>query len=294
MSGTTFANNTKGETATYYVDQYGFVVHTDSKTTASTDYAYVIAVDGKLSTSFDDKTPSVKAKVALVDGTIATYDVKLTKDDTNKDWYIKGVGATSTNNLTLTNDASVKSDAEGDLKDKVFGYTVDNGVITFETIKALPADGTNAAENTVYVASLGADATSKATSYTVNGKSVLVNNSTLFVAYNTDKAKVTVYTGLDALPKSITAAGFSTANDTAVLKTGTTANTGVASVIFFTMGSALTADDTDKYVYVTNDLQQVVIDGKNKNQFTAYAADGTTSKVIASGTSITAGLYVPN
>ena len=302
-SGTTFANNTKGETATYYVDQYGFVVHTDSKTTASTDYAYVIDTEAKVEKSLSDTTVTLKAKVILADGTVAVYPVALDKDDDSGDYTVASYKKTDGSAVTIYDKSAntVTSGAQSaadELKTKVVGYTISDGKITFENLKALP-DGA-AAESTVYgVTAAQVAKINKSTSYSVTmtaNKTVLVDAKTVYVAYNTTSGKTTVYTGLDALPKSIAALNGDTGATALglVMKTGTTANTGVASVVFFEVSSNLTADATDKYVYVTNDLQQVVIDGKNKNQYTAYAADGTTSKVIASGTSITAGLYVPN
>ena len=302
-SGTAFANNTKGETATYYVDQYGFVVHTDSKTTASTDYAYVIDTEAKVEKSLSDTTVTLKAKVILADGTVAVYPVALDKDDDSGDYTVASYKKTDGSAVTIY-DKSANTDTSGaqsaadELKTKVVGYTISDGKITFENLKALP-DGA-AAESTVYgVTAAQVAKINKSTSYTIDmttDKTVLVDAKTVYVAYNTTSGKTSVYTGLDALPKSVAALNTNTGATAygLVMKTGTTANTGVASVVFFTVSSNLTADATDKYVYVTNDLQQVVVDGKNKNQYTAYAADGTTSKVISSANSIEAGIYEPN
>ena len=294
----TFANSTKGTSATYYVDQFGFVVYTDSKTTASTDYAYVVGSEASVSTSFGAATVTVKAKVVLADGTVAIYPVALTKTDSG-DYTLTKLGTTvydksevgSKTDATLTSEA--KSAVETALKEKVLGYTITDGTITFEGLTDLPANNTATTENTVYVASLGADTVSKATSYTVNtDKTVLVNNSTVYVAYNTTTDKATVYTGNTSLPASVTSA--TTANDTAVLKTGNTSKVGTASVVFFTLGSNLTADSTSDLVYVDGTYSTVVVDGKNTCEYTGYKADGTTVALTSSANDLSAGLYVPN
>lgn len=90
----TFNNSDKD--AVYYIDQYGFVVDTTS-TAASSDYVYVIGVNGKLSTTVDGTTPSVEARVLLADGTVKVVDVAIEKLKTGD----SRLGAADNDTMTL-------------------------------------------------------------------------------------------------------------------------------------------------------------------------------------------------
>ena len=302
-----FNNSTKGTSATYYVDQFGFVVYTNSKTTASTDYAYVLETEAKVETStLAASAVSLKAKVILADGTVAVYPVALTKVDGADKYFIKGIGADDNlifnakdSSLNTSTDATnAANNATNGIKGKVLGYTITDGTIAFEKLTALPANTDPTTENTVYAVNATAVAkVTNATSFAANtDKTVLVNNSTVYVAYNTATGKTTVYTGNSALPTSINDLNGKTGATALamVMKTGTTAKTGVASVVFFSIGANLTADATSDLVYVDGTFSTVVKDGKNTNEYTGYKADGTTVALYSSADDLDAGLYVPN
>ena len=296
-AGTSFANSK--EAATYYVDQYGFVVHTDSKAVASTDYTMITDVVVTLDNDFTTKIPTVQVRAVLADGSVAVYEVALTKTDDGK-YYITNIGDESNliyDKTPATDTASeiedlVKADLGMTTSSAVFGYTVDGSVITLESLTTLA--GGNTAENTVYTVAVGTagDYISKTnTSYTVNGdQSVLVNSNTVFVAYNSTKNTATIYNGVSNLPSTVpaTQSGF------AVLQTGTTNKVGTASVVFFTITSALGADSTDDLVYVDGSYSTVMVDGKDKFVYTGYKADGTTVELYGTTNSQAAGLYIPN
>ena len=319
--------NNSDNSAVYYIDQYGYVVETTS-TAASTDYAFVIGVNGKLSTTVDGSTPSVEARVMLADGTVAVYDVAVYKlkdaDVASGGDYASGgkFGDKASNNSSETwqagdyavkgtnicvydkDDASANSAAITTLakamENVAFGYTMSSGSISLESLKDLTASGN--AVDTVYFASMGNAVKSNTTSYTTvkyDGTSasdvtLLADKNTLFVVYNTDDKVATVYTGSTNLPKSIDDE-HSNAGGTgyAVLKTDVNAGTvGTASVIFVTTSSGLTSDSTDNYVYIDATKYSLTrVNGEDKYVYTGTYANGTTITLSPSDKLAASGLY---
>ena len=291
----TFNNSDKD--AVYYIDQYGFVVATTS-TAASSDYVYIIGVNGKLSTTVDGQTPSVEARVLLADGTVKVVDVAIEKVKTASaplavgDYVVKGTTLKVFTKGSTTDAAGVTALATTAIKGKTFGYSLSSEKITLEVLADLPASGTAAAAETTYAATLSENVTKDTTKYTANGKTVLADKNTKFVVYNADKKTATVYTGAANLPTAATGTGY------AVLKTNSTANSnlGTASVIFVSTATGYTADATDEYVYIDpTKYTTTLVDGETKYIYTGTKADGS-EWTSAAGDQITAneankGLY---
>ena len=289
----TFNNSDKD--AVYYIDQYGFVVATTS-TAASSDYVYIIGVNGKLSTTVDGQTPSVEARVLLADGTVKVVDVAIEKVKTASgslavgDYVVKGTTLKVFTKGSTTDAAGVTALATTAIKGKTFGYSLSSEKITLEVLADLPASGTAAAAETTYAATLSENVTKDTTKYTANGKTVLADKNTKFVVYNADKKTATVYTGAANLPTAATGTGY------AVLKTNSTANLGTASVIFVSTATGYTADATDEYVYIDpTKYTTTLVDGETKYIYTGTKADGS-EWTSAAGDQITAneadkGLY---
>ena len=271
----TFNNSDKD--AVYYIDQYGFVVATTS-TAASSDYVYIIGVNGKLSTTVDGQTPSVEARVLLADGTVKVVDVAIEKVKTASgslavgDYVVKGTTLKVFTKGSTTDAAGVTALATTAIKGKTFGYSLSSEKITLEVLADLPASGTAAAAETTYAATLSENVTKDTTKYTANGKTVLADKNTKFVVYNADKKTATVYTGAANLPTAATGTGY------AVLKTNSTANSnlGTASVIFVSTATGYTADATDEYVYIDpTKYTTTLVDGETKYIYTGTKADGS-------------------
>ena len=286
-SGTTFVNSE--DAANYYVDQYGFVVHTDAIANASTDYALVVDAYAKVSTSIKGSTPYAEVRAVLADGTVGTYEVALYKEEGT--WYIDGLDVA----ITLSGDPVVATVSATPLAtyldDAVYGYTIEEGVITLEALDAIEADGTPCDENSVYTADLS-NVSYDDTSYVVNtDKTVLVKSSTIYVAYNSTKETATVYTGVKNLP--------TTADETAiaVVTSGVDTKVDIATANVVFMVAALAADTVEEYVYIDNTVYTLAMneDGVNERVYTATYANGETVELTGpnSGTKVidAAGLY---
>ena len=308
----TFNNSDKS--AVYYIDQYGYVVETTS-TAASTDYIFVISVNGKLDTTVDGSTPSVEARVLLADGTVAVRNIAVKKlsasDVASGGAYASGgtFGSTSSNQINSANvtfaagdyvidgtaicvyDASGRSNgsatvtaAAGGLVNNTFGYTVSSETVKLEGLKALPTNTSSTVNDTVYAATI-TSISKDTTKYTVNtDKTVLADKNTKFVVYNQDKKTATVYTGSSNLPTAATGTGY------AVLKTGTTDKLGTASVVFMSTANGFAADATTDYVYIdATKYSETLVDGETKYIYTGTKADGTTI-TLAPGNKIGTGI----
>ena len=291
----TFNNSDKS--AIYYLDQYGYVVETTS-TAASTDYALVIGVNGSLTTTVDGKTPAVEARVLLADGTVAVYNVKLEKDKDTGDYTVKGTNVTvydADDGVDGANNTSATvTTAAGALVNNVYGYGLSDGTITLESLTEY--NGSTGADS-VYV--IGNDTTPLSidkgtTSYTANSKTVLVDKNTVFVVYNAEDKVATLYTGAANLPSAIDS---ETNNGYAVLKTGSNANIGTASVVFVNTTDGLAADSTKDYVYIdATKWTETLVNGETKYIYTGTKADGTTITLapgdkIGTGVKTDSGLY---
>ena len=321
----TFNNSDKS--AIYYIDQYGYVVDTTS-TAASTDYVFVIGVNGKLDTTVDGSTPSVEARVLLADGTVAVRNVavkKLSDSDVASGGAYHGNASNTDLNGTITfaagdyaiegtkiciydasyvsggNDANTTATvttAANHLVNDVFGYTMSDSEIKLESLNALGASS-NAAD-TVYFASMGNAVKDDTTSYanvkydgsSTSDVTMLADKNTKFVVYNADKKTATVYTGSSNLPAAIDKENSNNGGTGyAVLKTNETSGTvGTASVIFVNTGKGLSADVTDNYIYIdATKYIETLVDGEKKFIYTGTKADGTTI-TLAPGDKIGTGI----
>ena len=249
-----------------------------TSTAASSDYVYIIGVNGKLSTTVDGQPPSVEARVLLADGTVKVVDVAIEKVKTASaplavgDYVVKGTTLKVFTKGSTTDAAGVTALATTAIKGKTFGYSLSSEKITLEVLADLPASGTAAAAETTYAATLSENVTKDTTKYTANGKTVLADKNTKFVVYNADKKTATVYTGAANLPTAATGTGY------AVLKTNSTANSnlGTASVIFVSTATGYTADATDEYVYIDpTKYTTTLVDGETKYIYTGTKADGS-------------------
>ena len=292
----TFNNGSKD--FVYYIDQYGYLVATTS-TAASTDYAFVIDVNGKLSTTIDGTTPSVEARIMLADGTLGVYTIDVEKLKTGDarigttsandsvtlaagDYVVKG-----TNICVYDTGATITAAAVTGLADymetKAFGYTMSSDTIKLETLTALPGEDTDTSNDTVYAATLSS-VTKDTTKYKANNdKTVLADKNTKFVVYNANKKTVAVYTGSSNLPTAATGDGY------AVMKTGSTDKLGTASVVFISTASGFSADATKDYVYIdATKFSETLVDGETKYVYTGTYADGATVE-LAPGNKIGTG-----
>ena len=300
----TFNNGSKD--FVYYIDQYGYLVATTS-TAASTDYAFVINVNGKLSTTIDGTTPSVEARIMLADGTLGVYTIDVEKLKTGD----ARIGTTSANDsVTLaagdyvvkgtnicvydagsTSTATAVTGLADYMETKAFGYTMSSDTIKLETLTDLPANSSATSNDTVYAATLSS-VTKDTTKYTANtDKTVLADKNTKFVVYNANKKTVAVYTGSSNLPTAATGTGY------AVMKTGSTRNLGTASVVFISTASGFSADATKDYVYIdATKFSETLVDGETKYVYTGTYADGTTVELapgdkIGTGVASDSGLF---
>ena len=302
----TFNNSDKS--AVYYIDQYGYVVETTS-TAASTDYTFVVDVNGKLSTTIDGTTPSVEARVLLADGTVAVRNVALEKIKTGDsrigtnsiaagDYVVKDSTILIYDASSDSTDAALDSRADTALQNKAFGYTMSDSEIKLESLNALGASS-NAAD-TVYFASMGNAVKDDTTSYanvkydgsSTSDVTMLADKNTKFVVYNADKKTATVYTGSSNLPAAIDKENSNNGGTGyAVLKTNETSGTvGTASVIFVNTGKGLSADVTDNYIYIdATKYTETLVDGEKKFIYTGTKADGTTI-TLAPGDKIGTGI----
>ena len=301
---TAYASNSSNE-ANYYLDQFGYVVY--SNATASTQYAYILNMVGNYTASLSGAPVSVQARVLLPDGTIADYDVALTKISATTtpaagsavttvtarklngngsalapgDYVIKGGNVRVYDVTTKTNNqGGYLSTVLGDYQYEAVAYTLSGTTMTItEKVNyAFPTAGTLAA-STEYVANVAALAKgtlsyAAATDPTnTNANAFVADSKTVFTIYDTDAKKATVYTGVNGVPASISG----TANIVAVLKTGTASGTanGVAKQVFATVGAALASDKVD---YALVDYRTETTTGTSTKiyNYNAMTKDGTT------------------
>ncbi len=270
--------NNSSDTFNYYIDQYGFVVATTSTASASTSYAYVIGVNGSVSTTIDGTTPYVEARVALGDGTVGVYEVALEKvkssDDTNGDYKIKNTDITVYDAKGGGTQTSTSvTDAAKALLGNVYGYTLSSETITFEVKGAL---GTAKVDDIV-TAALTEKIEKDKIEYTVTGGKVVANQSTQFVVYNADKKTATVYTGSNKLPT------FEADDQAVAVATVTSSGRATATMVFVNTDKGASSIATDSYVYI--DTDKFVVSGSGDDQvyeYTATYADGTTATLTSS------------
>lgn len=255
--------------ANYYIDQFGYVVYTDSIYTASTDYALIDRVNVTVSADFDSAvTPTVKARVVLADGSVGIYNVALAKNS-DGDVVVKNT------NVEVPDVAT----ANWDKLDDIYGYTINEDVITLEPMTALTA---STAAGTVAYQTINNAFDSKDASYSSNGTSLFTSNTT-YVVYNSTKRTAKVYDGVKAVPEIKNGNAFS-------IVTTSAAGRGTATLVFVIVTSDPTASVSTDLVYVTGDYRTDGAGNDAVNVYTAYDAEGNTVEVSVKGT-VTAGLY---
>ncbi len=264
----TFKNSK--DAANYYLDEFGALVYTDSKAVASTDYAYIVGYNADVTKTVDGETPYVEVRAVLSDGTVGVYELALEEDDDQ--WTIDGIDAElDTKNIESSVKTALQIGSNNTSK-VAFGYTVDGSVMTLETVKELTGTLT---EDTVYTGVInGLD--SKTTSYTVDGKTVLINDNTKFVAYGSSDKTATVYDGINKLPGKFEGswARF----------TATANNSSVATASYVFLYDATTeAGSVDTYVYIdANDVTEALdADNETVYEYNGINPDGTTVTLTA-------------
>ena len=263
------------ESANYYVDQYGYVVETTS--TASTDYVYIVAHEAKLNTTFNEPDPTVQVRAVLADGTVGVYDLAMEVDSGT--WSIKGLGTIATNN-----DSAFQSAVDTALDDGVYGYRLNDGVLTLEPLTFGNTSMQSGEVYTFFINSFARNATS-ATS-TGGSLTALLNNETIYVLYNGDDKAATVYTGNANLPSNFTL--DNTTKHAIVTADGN--NIGTATVVF--AAADVSTASTSEYVYIDADKYTTEWrDGDNVVVYDGIAADGSIVKVTNTSALTKDGIY---
>jgi uncharacterized protein YbcV (DUF1398 family) len=289
--------------ATYYLDKDGYVVYSTSS--ASDDYAFIVAASEDKANGLDGKTPSITVRAALADGTVVVRNVALEKVASSKvgqtigghtfvagDYVLKGTDIFVADNSTAAPDATLTAFAAS-LVGNVYGYSaLDANNITLTTLSAASAAN---AVSTSYTATLSTLKQNQ-NLYVSSGTNVLIDTTTTFVVFNRDKNTAAVYTGSANLPKSIeTPATAGDDTGYAVLKTGTSnAQYGSASVVFVSTSSGLTANSSSYAYVVANDVTtSLASDGSTVYNYSGYKAGdaaGSPSLTLTSSTKLTAGV----
>ena len=273
----------------FYLDQFGHVVAAFTHTAgASTDYAYIVDVNGTLTTTIDGTTPAVEARVVLSDGTVGLYNIALEKVKSegadNGDYKIKGTNITVYDKSeAATQDSKTVTAAAGALKTTgVYGYTVSDKTMTLESLSAGSASMTKDNVYSSAVKTIAKNQTSVKSND--NNVTVLLDSNTIYVLYNGDDKAATVYTGNGNLPKAFSTSAVKavyTAKDTAL---------GAASVVF--ADATVSAAATDNYVYIDASEFSNTWDGeKNIFSYEGIAADGSKVTVTAETKVSADGLY---
>ena len=293
-----FANSSK-TTNTYYVDQYGYIVKTTAAA-ASTDYAYVVGVNAKTSTTVDGTTPSLEVRAVLADGTVGVYSVELEKlKSTSSNVVTTTPAANKAGTNLAANDYVVKgtnilvydasatallgtSDLNGWLTTTgVFGYTLDGTTMTLETKFETLADG-----STTLLADNGTNVIDKndTSVAATGGKTILFQNDVAIVVYDDDAKVAKVYTGTASL-------GATDLDDFRAVVSGKSSSNGIAKIVFATVTGGLTAD-VSNYVYVKSSDVTVILDGsKTKYQYTGIQPDGSEITLTSTDSFAQSGLY---
>jgi hypothetical protein len=281
VSMTSFDNSSAE--AIYYLDQFGYVVKTTS--IASNDYAYVLDTYGSYSDGLGGGTPSITARVVLSDGTVVDRAVALSKAS-NGTWSVKNTSVTIGTSTTISagGGSSYVDTQAAALEGNAYTYTLTDSQITLKSVTGWAG---NTDTNTVYTLkpTTNTQIVKNQNSYSIDGKTVLVDNSTKFVIYSGNPNTAVVYTGSANLPSTISGSnnyGYFVVKSEDV-DTGTT-NRGTASVVFINRGAndALTATNSSNYAYVsTTKFVQTLVDGTTNYVYTATKADGSTIELTS-------------
>ena len=243
--------------ATYYLDQYGFVIAVEDIDVASTDYLWIANISKNVTTGMDGDTPSAEVRVVLADGTVAKYDLLIEEDDDV--WYAGDVALSDI-------DAENKTFA-GVAQYDVYGYTIEGGKLALET---LTVSGAAIEANEVYNTTLASvEETTNSYADASANNTVLLTQNTVVINYNATTKRATVYNGFDALPNLTAGNGY------AVIKSGMGANASTCTATVVFMSVAATELDVEEYVYINkNDVTIVGVD--EDRVYEATTVDGET------------------
>ena len=276
-----FDNSTKTDN-TYYVDQFGFVVKTTAAS-ASSDYALIVDVYGKVDTTIDGGTPSVQVRAVLEDGTVGVYDVALTKVATGTykgDYNFKGLDTTA-----YTKDAASVHANVAALENNVFGYTLNGTTITLENaFVALAEDST----------SLLANKATDSDTYNINKndtsvlaaseETVLLTKDSTIVVYDTDTGAAKAYAGTADL-------GNTALKTFKAVVEGKSATLAQAEVVFVELAGGV-AVVTENYAFI--DVSEGTEDLTGDDATYTYSAvlpDGETVDLVSEEALVSDGLY---
>jgi hypothetical protein len=254
--------------AVYYVDKAGEVVLTTA--TVNTNYAYVIDTAVTVTNGLaGSATVTGKVMAVLSNGTIGTYDLKLTKAVAAgvTTYSVAGTNVYSSDSAAKLNTSALSTDkAQTALNAKCFCYTLSDTTLA---LAALPAGISQGA--TAGVVTTGTT--------TTNG--MYLNSETAFVVYDAAKGTATLVTGNTNLNYKL-AAGAAVVRD---------AN-GIAKCVFSGAGTSTTTT-VKSYIYV--DVTKAVMTSDASHTYYAYngiAADGSTVVVTATDATLTTtGIY---
>ena len=194
-------------------------------------------------------------------------------------WSIKGLGTIATND-----DDDFQSAVTTALDDGVYGYRLNDGVLTLEPLTFGNTSMQSGEVYTFFINSFARNATS-ATS-TGGSLTALLNNETIYVLYNGDDKAATVYTGNANLPSNFTL--DNTTKHAIVTADGNTI--GTATVVF--AAADVSTSSTSEYVYIDADKYTTEWrDGDNVVVYNGIAADGSTVEVTNTAPLTNDGIY---
>jgi hypothetical protein len=288
--------------AVYYLDQFGNVVKSTSSITS--EYAYVYTTAASLSSGLDSGVPSVLARLILEDGTIVDRTVlveKLTASDSRVTatgstlqagyYVVKGTSILVSTGVSSETSTTVADRVSAALNGNVFGYSLSDSNVTLSQVPVVTS-ATVGEANTVYSLDV-TGLTKNQNSYTANGKTALMNSSTVFVIYNVG-GTASVYTGSANLPSAV---DNTTMTDVKIVykasSSGATNETsGTALVVFATYGGTAITADASNYAYVnTDNYVSTLSNGTTTYQYTGVLPDSTTVELTSTTLYTAPGVY---
>jgi hypothetical protein len=305
--------------ATYYIDQFGYVVKTTSN--LAEDYAYLAGVSVSYSGGFDGGSVTATARVVLSDGTVSTRTLAVTQLSSSSsligqtpsnsitgftspafaanDWIITGTTINlGQNDTVLGVSRTLNATDIGNLKGGAYNYKLSDNTLTLSGINAL--SGVANSVSSLYTINTDTVVAQNTNNYTANGgaNTVLTNSSTKFVVYSQAARTATVFTGSASLPSNIGTATAAGTTAVAVLRTGaeeaaTPGSTrfGTASVVFVETATTV-AGESNNFAYVdTSKVSSTLSDGTTTYTYYATSADGTEVQLTSSSVVTVDGVY---
>ena len=282
--------------ANFFLDQYGYVVNTSN--IVSNNYAYVVGSYGTVAGSVDGGTPSAQVKVVFADGTVGTYDLKLTKQ-ANGDYKAAGIDVykASDNGSTGSNSSDVDGYVSA-LEGEIFAYALEGKTIDLTALTAADSSSVlaTAGKYTTELSdvlsnegSIANNATSTKVAHNSTYATALMDSKTVYVFYDSVEGTAVARTGNTNI-KGYTVAN--TATNAMVVESDGTAFT---TKYVFVTGVAYSAA-SHEYIYVdASEYTMTKEDGNTYYAYDAIKADGSTVVVKAKTTALTDdGLYILN